>query len=265
MKRLTTWIIWSITALGLGLGISLALHTDRLYTHFFYIPIALTAVRYPPLTWAVGIVFAGIHLIVELVRSGEVGLIVWVRAGVIIAVTLTLRGIWRNEQQLNQRIHRLDYERYHDGLTGCENRSAFEGVVLEALRYPVAIFVADVDGLKIINDNYGHIVGDRYIVAASRVLQMDVRAIDRLFRMGGDEFVALVEGCNQEGALQVYQRVEREMAAYNAKSSPVDMPVPLSVSLGLEVVNGAEDFRDALAAADRNMYCQKKSKKTNPQ
>jgi diguanylate cyclase (GGDEF)-like protein len=107
------------------------------------------------------------------------------------------------------RMHeRLLHEARHDGLTGLPNRSVAEDRLEQALaraergRKQFAVFCIDLDGFKAINDELGHDAGDEILRAVSVRLRNNLRHSDTLARMGGDEFLVLIENCAGPSAAQ---------------------------------------------------------------
>jgi diguanylate cyclase (GGDEF)-like protein len=150
-----------------------------------------------------------------------------------------------------------------DALTGLGNRRAFEEAltveVAEAARdrTPLSIGLVDVDSLKTINDRYGHLEGDRCLGEVARVMESSVRATDRCFRWGGDEFVVVLPGSARAAAEEVLRRmvanVNRECAAPNGRG--------VELSWGSAELAPGTSTEDALAAADLALLEQKTEKR----
>ena len=132
------------------------LGTDKLYTHLFYIPIAWCASRTPRYTMLLGGVFAGLHPVIELLLRGSAASTIWVRAALILAVSLLLQRIWHKERFFRSTVSTLDFQRHHDELTGVYNRRYFCDSLRANLNYPVAFHLCDLDNLKGVNDQHGH-------------------------------------------------------------------------------------------------------------
>lgn len=153
---------------------------------------------------------------------------------------------------------RLRYLSSHDPLTGAYNRAYFEEEMARlsrGRRFPVSIFVADVNGLKEVNDQQGHAAGDELLRRAARVLQRVVRADDMLARIGGDEFAGLLPYTDEDAAGRFCARVRAAVVAHNA-----DRPgQPLSIALGIATAKPDENLEATLRAADGRMYEDKKT------
>ncbi|HEY9295802.1 MAG TPA: GGDEF domain-containing protein, partial [Phormidium sp.] len=119
----------------------------------------------------------------------------------------------------------------------------------------------DLDGLKQINDNLGHEIGDRAIVDAARILQQSCRDEDIIARLGGDEFVILATS-DLDNAETIRDRLQANIASFNQKS---DRPYQLSMSIGIQCSLPQDNvaLETLLAQADELMYTQKRNKKVN--
>jgi diguanylate cyclase (GGDEF)-like protein/PAS domain S-box-containing protein len=147
----------------------------------------------------------------------------------------------------------------HDSLTGLYNRNFFmeEMARLERGRdFPVSIVMADVDGLKKINDQEGHAAGDILLNHAAEILTMAFRAGDVVARLGGDEFAALLPATDAVVAKQLLQRMRQIIHDHQ-----IDHPeIQLSLSLGVGTSTDPAPLADTLKIADANMYREKEGK-----
>jgi len=154
----------------------------------------------------------------------------------------------------------LRYLSNHDSLTNLYNRAYFEAEIsrLEASRdFPVSIVIADIDGLKMVNDNYGHDEGDRLIRMAADLLMSAFRAGDVVSRIGGDEFAILLPHTDQETAQVAVQRIiQGECRPRKEKNG-----YTRGLSLGVATAHDASELHAALKLADRRMYQDKYAKK----
>lgn len=156
-----------------------------------------------------------------------------------------------------------------DHLTGLPNRSSFERRVEEAIQRAraesqrLALIFIDLNGFKLINDTYGHDAGDQVLVALGRRMTRSLRANDTVARIGGDEFVALL---NDIGDRAAAERVVAKVRS--ALSDPVAILasddnsaiVPVSASIGLAVYpDDGQDYLSLLRAADGAMYHNKRT------
>ena len=147
-----------------------------------------------------------------------------------------------------------------DELTGLQNRRAFtlfaEQELARARRYgrtPVVVF-ADLDGLKQINDQYGHAAGDTAIRLVASALKSIFRETDIVARWSGDEFVALMVEGSEEASLAIASRLDAAIAV----QSPPGLPYIVTASVGATALDPALPLRDAMERADVELYTQKK-------
>lgn len=148
-----------------------------------------------------------------------------------------------------------------DELTGICNRRGFLSDVEEMLASvskdnpPQYILVgyADADGLKGVNDNFGHDEGDSLIVACANVLKETMKGRGVIGRMGGDEFAAMMLTQDESEGEQIKAKMEELIDSYNARSQK---PYKLSVSFGTFLFPYSDNVRitDLLESADKQMY-----------
>lgn len=163
----------------------------------------------------------------------------------------------RNVTEKTEAEIALRYMSTHDQLTGIGNRSWFEAEFnrLKCSRcWPVSIIATDLDGLKEVNDTYGHGTGDVLIKRAAAVLVASCRGDEKIFRVGGDEFVILLPGIDEPETVAIVNRIHNQMA--REETDPC-----LSMSLGVAVANNPEQLNEALTRADQHMYQDKKHRK----
>ena len=164
----------------------------------------------------------------------------------------------------NARIHDLEKLADRDPLAPVSNRRAFlhelERFNDLAERYgtPSSVLYLDVNGMKEINDRFGHGAGDRVIVAVAEALLTNVRASDVVGRLGGDEFGVILAHMD-EGLAR--QKAEALAAVFADLEVPRDGgTIPVSVAWGVFTFTGEDDIGTALDAADKQMYAQKRSR-----
>lgn len=153
-----------------------------------------------------------------------------------------------------------------DDLTGLYNRRGFMTLAEHQLRLSrrkqsaFYLLFADLDGMKLINDTWGHQEGDQALIQTARLLKDTFRGSDIIARMGGDEFAIIAIEPAASSAEQIAKRFQDNLVAYNAKSNS---PYPLSVSIGVVecIPDGKCSLDEALAQADALMYRNKAERK----
>jgi diguanylate cyclase (GGDEF)-like protein len=149
----------------------------------------------------------------------------------------------------NLKINKLSY---YDSLTELYNRRFFE-VELERLdsnrQLPISIIMADLNGLKIINDSYGHKMGDQMLKKAAEILKSSLREDDILARQGGDEFVVLLPQTDAAECADIIKRIKANTGLVE------DLKLPLSIALGQATkVKPDENIEEIIKKADNQMY-----------
>lgn len=180
--------------------------------------------------------------------------------GVIVVYVFGSRDI-SYRKQMEEELKHLSF---HDALTGLYNRRFFEEQmqILDGGRAdPISVISCDIDGLKLINDHFGHHYGDELIVMVARILKKEVRADDIVARIGGDEFAVMMPRCNAAGADEICRRIKEALKDGRISIKGMELPVMLSVG------RAARDDRSVsisvlLKAADDFMYTDKKGNAT---
>lgn len=154
------------------------------------------------------------------------------------------------EQRKKEEI--LQYLSYHDQLTGLHNRRFYEEELFRldtARNLPLTIVLCDVNGLKLINDSFGHTVGDELLKKAAAAIKFCCRADDIIARHGGDEFVVLLPKTSNLEAESILQRIKEEIE--KGKVGGVD----ISISMGYETkAIEEEDVQTIFKRAEDHMY-----------
>jgi diguanylate cyclase (GGDEF)-like protein/PAS domain S-box-containing protein len=172
------------------------------------------------------------------------------------------QAIIRDMTERKQADEQLRYLSTHDTLTGLYNRAFFEAEIKRVERgrlAPVSIVMADVDGLKQVNDQRGHQSGDRLLRQTAQLLREAFRTEDIVARIGGDEFAALLPQADMAAAAVCLQRVRARTAAYNAAHPKT----PLSISLGMATTDAGQNIAIALRQADEDMYEDKRTRRAS--
>jgi len=172
----------------------------------------------------------------------------------------------RRQDTMNAMLGRLSKMWLYDELTGVNNRAGYNKFAPRILeeaqkkQLPVAVIFADMDGLKKVNDLYGHEEGDAYIKAMANILEHNRRHGELLARYGGDEFVIVVNGYSEDGILEYIDRIKIAIQQYNARYTRA---YKLDASVGYWIETNADQasLEILVELADRNMYQIKREKK----
>lgn len=141
-----------------------------------------------------------------------------------------LIGIRRKMTESMLAWEKLKYVSFHDKLTGLYNRSFFEEEMMRfdsKRQVPLSVIMGDVNGLKLVNDAFGHAKGDELLKKTAEILKNSVRKEDIVARWGGDEFIILLPKADEEIAKSVSERIE----SYCARELTVEN-ISFSISLG---------------------------------
>jgi diguanylate cyclase (GGDEF)-like protein len=164
--------------------------------------------------------------------------------------------------ELRKISNELRYLSTHDFVTGLYNRTYFEEELKRlslGREYPVSIIVADVDGLKTVNDSLGHAAGDSLLRLVSDILSESFRIGDVVARIGGDEFGVLLHNAGSEVVVDSIKRVRAKLKAIKVE----DVGFCVSVSIGSTTAYTSDQMASALKLSDERMYIEKMIHKKN--
>ena len=164
-------------------------------------------------------------------------------------------------------VNHLKHESIRDSLTSLYNRRGFNACMEELFRQPEklgysVLVMLDADGLKRINDVYGHFVGDEYLKQISKLSELYAEEHSVFARLGGDEFVIFLFGYRSRKAvlnelLQLEKKRGRRMIS---EDSEIDATIEFSAGYAFYPEDG-QDYHRLMRVADKNMYLEKKSRK----
>ena len=144
---------------------------------------------------------------------------------------------------------------YKDKLTGLYNRNFFEEELSRidiSNKLPISFIVGDLNGLKLINDAFGHGMGDKTLKRVAEIMKSSFREDDIISRVSGDEFIVLLPNTSEEIALKIIERIKKK-----CELNPLDY-IKISISFGLatKVVEN-ENIETVLKKAEDRMYFRK--------
>jgi diguanylate cyclase (GGDEF)-like protein len=161
-------------------------------------------------------------------------------------------------------VRELEAAAMIDAKTGLLNAVAWEQLAKRELAHarrdakPLSILIIDIDRFKLVNDQFGHLVGDRVLHSVGKMLAEEVRAYDTVGRFGGEEFVAVLPEAGDAEALSVAERLrarinELRVSAVIDEVAADDSPLAVSIGVACSVSDG-EELADLLVAADGALY-----------
>lgn len=173
-----------------------------------------------------------------------------------------LRGIicvGRNITERKQREENIHYISRHDALTGLYNRIYFEEekeIIDSKKNLPISVIVCDVDGLKLVNDAFGHNAGDDLLITASTILKGACREQDIAIRTGGDEFSVFFPKTSNTEIEEVFNEINRQSS--NKTIQTIEGLQFTSISMGYATKESEGQSLDAvILAAEEYMYRRK--------
>ena len=155
-------------------------------------------------------------------------------------------------QKANRELRQLAYQ---DPLTGVGNRLMLDAwLTCKNSQLPITVMMIDIDHFKLINDRFGHKMGDEALAAVAKCLSKNTRKDDLLIRWGGEEFLLLLKDVDSEQACRIAESLRQKIESI--ETLPDRKQMTISIGLTMCVV---EDFDKAMAAADEALYQAKKA------
>ncbi|MGC8765064.1 MAG: diguanylate cyclase [Brevinematia bacterium] len=197
-----------------------------------------------------------------------------------LGLSMRIISLWEEQRKSREELElaNSELERFNielknlaeiDALTGLYNRRGFFEIADRMLNtakdkcYEMEVFFIDLDNLKMINDNLGHIEGDEALKNAANILKRCFRKSDLVARVGGDEFVAIAlkKKKSEKMTVLILKRLDNELKKYNSLSKK---PYLLSLSVGFQSFNPFEviSIEHMLTIVDEKLYIEKKRKKS---
>ena len=168
---------------------------------------------------------------------------------------------FETNENLKNTLNKLYQLSTRDSLTDTYNRYEFEKSIKESInifeRYNnvFSIIMYDIDNFKIINDTFGHIAGDNILKDLSKLVIKEIRGIDKLFRLGGDEFIILLPESDKNHAFRLAERLKNKISSFNFSG------INITCSFGVTEVKEEDILDKIMNRSDNAMYISKKSNK----
>jgi len=201
-------------------------------------------------------------------KNGEVATILWSaryseKDDLRVAVARDITAQRQVEQERQQLLEKLEKLALFDPLTELPNRSYFYQRATQALEHhsDIAIVYIDLNHFKEINDGYGHAIGDQILHAAAQRISASVRSHDTAARIGGDEFVVLLERIQQHSdAEAIVQKIQRALCQPIQIDALPNVRFDLAASFGIALSKElGSDLQTLLLHADNAMYKAKRN------
>jgi diguanylate cyclase (GGDEF)-like protein len=163
--------------------------------------------------------------------------------------------------RLQERVEQLDTLAHQDSLINLPNRRGFmrelERLISRVDRYGInaAMLFVDLDGLKMINDTFGHRAGDEALIQVANLLASGVRHSDVVARIGGDEFGILLEASDEDAAHETATRLVDMICT--CEFTHDGEALPLSVAIGVGMIDALDTAEAVMERADEAMYLRK--------
>jgi len=159
----------------------------------------------------------------------------------------------------------LNRKATYDSLTGTYNRRIILQILGQNIKLakrqnqPVSVCFIDVDKLKYINDHLGHRIGDSLLINVTRIIKENIREMDSLARIGGDEFLIVFPNCTKEKAEEIWQRILEDFKKFNEENKSYSIEVSHGISQ-FDMVH-VKNVDELITEADEKMYKEKNRKR----
>ncbi len=161
-------------------------------------------------------------------------------------------GVTRDITEPMERQKKIEYISTHDFLTGLHNRRYFVEIFVDFCRKiqkQIGLLMSDLNGLKILNDAYGHDVGDEALIAVADTLRRLSPDDSIIARIGGDEFTVILPVSKEETIIRLKEKIKRSIAREKIRN------IPLSIAIGHTVADPDEcNLEDLIKEAENHMY-----------
>ena len=176
-----------------------------------------------------------------------------------------INNITKEADEMKKKAEKLEQESLLDNLTGVYNRKAYDDKVTETMasvkrnNVPSSLMICDIDGFNIVNDTYGHKVGDLALKKFAALLKDNLRATDFVARYGGEEFVVILPHTPLDKAKTAGESVRTNI--YKSVFSYKENQIMITVSIGISTFRKEDTVASVFERADRALYLAKHSGK----
>jgi len=170
-----------------------------------------------------------------------------------------LEGIVIDITESKQRLFQIEYINDHDFMTGLYNHKYYEDIKVKLDKenfIPLSIIVGDINGVRLINDAFGHNEGDKIIIETAKIMQSSCRHGDVLARTGGDEFSILLPNADRDELSKIIRRIEKSCEQYNHFVEDKSKSINLTIGYATKITK-SEDIQDTEKEAIEYMYKRK--------
>ena len=169
---------------------------------------------------------------------------------------LGIVGVARNITNRKVEERKLRYLSYTDVLTGLYNRAFFDEKINELMKnnksFPIGVIMGDVNGLKLVNDTFGHVAGDNLIIKTANIIKSACENNELIFRWGGDEFIILIPKGSEYICENLINKIKIDLSNNKNKS------LSLNMAMGYSIIRDCESSIDnALKEAENKLYREK--------
>ena len=168
----------------------------------------------------------------------------------------------RMAETLEERTAQLEYLIYHDSLTGCYNRLYFDNVIAtfeDQSQLPRTFSLADVNGMKHVNDVLGHEAGDELLKAMAGIIMGTAGDEGQVFRWGGDEFLVVMPNVERKTALRFVTNVRKAVGQLDAGDVSASMALGVGTRISL-----TQSVTDTIQRAESRMFRNKFMEMSSP-
>lgn len=166
------------------------------------------------------------------------------------------RELSKQKSELEKAYARINELISTDYLTGLASRKYLHESFQKAVSYfkrtgtPMTLIMADLDYFKKVNDQYGHLAGDKVLVQVSRLIRRIARSEDLIGRFGGEEFIIVLMGTNQQGGVVFAERLRQK----TEKMKITGIPHAITISVGVTELSATDSVDTAIQRADDALY-----------